>query len=165
MLQTELDHNIISGPYDIPDFSVSVSFASILRLSPAPFLSTIFDSLYEQPPIKQSNSRALLISLLQRAGISFPFVDRLSDKSTPFTYGNQILISASNVLAVEGAAAYGNTITNATFDPPCDAYAHAIDGATYFNAYPIDHPHGIPAIGTLFAPLRGRDESPYSLDL
>ena len=106
----------------------------------------------------------------KRAGISFPFVDRLSDNSTPFAYGNYILISGSNVLAVEGTELYGNTVVNGTFDPPCDAYAYVPgcnDGSVYFKAYGnLDQVEGKPpSISVDFTPLSHGETSPYSLDL
>lgn len=59
---------------------------------------------------------------------------------TAMTYGDQILLSATNLAAIVGAAAYGNAVTPSVFDPPCDAYA-CVDGVvgcphTYFNASP-----------------------------
>lgn len=83
------------------------------------------------------------------------------------TYEQNILLSATNPLAIAGTMAYGISVTPATFDPPCDAYAAAPSAETYFNAYTlINGTMGAsPAIGTTFSALKKGDSSPYSIDL
>lgn len=84
------------------------------------------------------------------------------------TYGDTILITASNLVAIAGASAYGNTVSPATFDPPCDGYAAvpgSSTGETFFNAYAVPKGTNPPSIGTKFKPLSKKDSSPYSIDL
>jgi hypothetical protein len=93
----------------------------------------------------------------QRISISFPFVDRLGDGYTSMCYGDTIIISASNAVAVAGAGVYGYAVTPGVFDPDCEAYSSA--GSTYGNsifsvkAYPIlnDILSQKPAFSTKFA--------------
>ncbi|KAB8346057.1 hypothetical protein FH972_023109 [Carpinus fangiana] len=103
-----------------------------------------------------------------RAGVYFPFVDRLSDGYSGFTYSNQILLS-NNLVALAGAAAYGNIVTPTEFDPPCDAYRR-VEGSpksNTFAAYPIVN--GIQqktaGISQVFAPLCKSEKSPYPLSV
>lgn len=84
------------------------------------------------------------------------------------TYGDTILISASNPVAIAGASAYGYRVTPGTFDPPCDGYAPvkgSTNGTIYFNAYAAPKTEKSLKIGTIFRPLSGGDSSPYSIDL
>lgn len=102
-----------------------------------------------------------------RASISFPFVDRLNDNYTSMTYGNHILLSA-NIVAVVGTAAYGYTVTPASFEPACNAYACLSSSdcsKKTFKAFSVSvvGPVG-PKIDQTFA-AADWESSPYSLDL
>ncbi|KAF2849572.1 hypothetical protein T440DRAFT_130179 [Plenodomus tracheiphilus IPT5] len=70
-----------------------------------------------------------------RAGIEFPFLDLLGDNSTSFKWAPSLLMTATNAIALKGAADYGTNVYPATFKPECDAYAaSSIPGITTFSS-------------------------------
>ncbi|KAK9425933.1 hypothetical protein SUNI508_12734 [Seiridium unicorne] len=69
-----------------------------------------------------------------RAAFEFPFVDLSGDGVTPYRLQNNILLTASNKAAIQGARGYGINVYPADFDPPCDAYRSDGLGGTYFSA-------------------------------
>ncbi|KAK9789091.1 hypothetical protein SCARD494_09290 [Seiridium cardinale] len=69
-----------------------------------------------------------------RAAFEFPFVDLSGDGVTPYRLQNNILLTASNKAAIQGARGYGINVHPADFDPPCDAYRSDGLGGTYFSA-------------------------------
>lgn len=85
------------------------------------------------------------------------------------TYGTQILISATNPIAVAGAGTYGNIVTPASFEPSCDAYEYntaakdaVANKETYFAAFPALAP--VPVISHTFREDNGGG-NPYSMHL
>ena len=89
-----------------------------------------------------------------------------ADRYTAMAYGAQLLLSATNVEAIAGAAVYGYGITPSVFDPPCDAYA-CVDGVgcpyTYFHASPaLDFGAGA-SVYQKFA--HAQETAAYSLEL
>ena len=139
------------------------------------------------------SSPMVSVADFSRAGISFPFVDRLSDGCVPnssnrnnisllilhpprasadishsytaMTYADTMLISAANALALAGSAAYGYLVTPALFDPPCDAYVcTGIDcSSTSFTATAALSLNNDPAISQQFD--NTCDVPAYSLEL
>jgi hypothetical protein len=73
-----------------------------------------------------------------RAGFEFPFLDLLGDGSSSFRWAPEQMISADNLVAIEGSEAYGTKVHPSYFEPPCDAYGSLPDGATYFNGSSAD---------------------------
>lgn len=66
-------------------------------------------------------------------------MDLLGDGYSGFAYEANIIVSATNPIAQEGAAAYGETVYPATFIPPNNAYAFTKKGTgcgeIFLNAY------------------------------
>ncbi|KAF2802523.1 uncharacterized protein BDZ99DRAFT_551387 [Mytilinidion resinicola] len=104
------------------------------------------------------------VSDFSRAGIEFPFLDLLGDGFTSFRWASELLMTASNAVAISGTVAYGTLVHPATFEPTCDAYAPAPEregaGATTFGAASVLP--GAAGIKSLFKPLGDGTESPYS---
>jgi hypothetical protein len=68
-------------------------------------------------------------------GFEFPFIDLLGDGQSAFRWAPAQMITSSNFMAIGGSRIYGTTVTPATFEPECNAYAHGPDGSsTYFRA-------------------------------
>ncbi|KAF1832815.1 hypothetical protein BDW02DRAFT_407667 [Decorospora gaudefroyi] len=134
ILEAMHDHEVQAFGYQIPDFSV--------RPSPTPQESA------------QKNKKRKNLTHMQRAGISFPFLDLLHDNTTSFKWAPSLLITASHTVALTGASDYGTHTFPATFSPPCDAYtpvpAAKLPHTTSFSAR-SQHPHPA-AISTVFAP-------------
>ncbi|KAK6214569.1 hypothetical protein LQW54_004290 [Pestalotiopsis sp. IQ-011] len=73
-----------------------------------------------------------------RAAFEFPFLDLSGDGATPFRLQNTILLTASNLAAIEGSRGYNIVVYPATFDPPNDAYRSDGRGSgTYFSAHEV----------------------------
>lgn len=85
-------------------------------------------------------------------------------------YQDNILLTSTNAVAIAGTMVYGISVTPASFDPPCDAYAPVAgqsSAETYLNAYAVTNGSvgGDPAISTAFSALSNGRSSPYSVDL
>ncbi|KAI1341020.1 hypothetical protein F5Y15DRAFT_414749 [Xylariaceae sp. FL0016] len=97
-----------------------------------------------------------------RASFEFPFIDIFGDGTSSFRWMGSSMISASNPMAVEGAASYyGITVYPAAFDPPNDAYRALSDGSTYTSSQSSS------GNATKFMTLEAApsfDAVPYSLD-
>jgi hypothetical protein len=65
------------------------------------------------------------LTIQQRAGIEFPFLDLLSDNTTSFKWAPSLLMTAGHDIALKGAMDYGTNVFPSVFDPPCDAYRSA----------------------------------------
>jgi hypothetical protein len=78
------------------------------------------------------------LSPFQRAAFEFPFVDLSGDGATPYRLQNNILLTASNQAAIQGARGYGINVYPADLDPSCDAYRSDGPGRTYFGARGTD---------------------------
>jgi hypothetical protein len=117
-----------------------------------------------------------------RADIDFPFLDLLADGSTPFRWVPELLITASNIVAIGGAVAYGSLVHPATFAPECDAYSSTyaaksvLPGAALLSTFfaPECDVHsstyaaksvlpGAARLSTLFAPLGSGEQNSYDM--
>ena len=67
-------------------------------------------------------------------GFEFPFLDLLGDGYSSFRWAPAQLISATNVIALEGSRAYGTIVSPAEYEPLCDAYQTLANGNNYFKA-------------------------------
>ena len=154
-----LARQIVPGQYRI----LQNAYASLLPNFPKDMYPALLQSEFDHDI---RDGTLLKIPDFTRSSISFPFVDRLGDGYTSMTYGNQILISSTNVVAILGVVAYGYTVTPATFQPPCDAYQCAGDAGcatksfSGYNATQLS----TPLISHDFAAACA-DESPFSLAL
>lgn len=71
-----------------------------------------------------------------RFSVYYPFIDRLSDGYSSFSYQAGAVIEASATLAIEGFNAYGPpNATSGSFSPPCDPYASSADGTLSRTVY------------------------------
>lgn len=61
-------------------------------------------------------------------------MDLSGDGATPYRLQDNILLTASNQMAIQGSQGYGINVHPATFDPPLDAYRPDGQGGTYFSA-------------------------------
>ena len=101
--------------------------------------------------------------------IFYPFVDLLGDGYSSFAYEKYILISSDNLVALGGAASYGQIPVPTNFTPSLDAYAFKsadmVDKGSqeiFLDAY-TDLSSIHPAVTTKFKPTRGI--APWPLDL
>ncbi|KAL9056146.1 MAG: hypothetical protein Q9162_003107 [Coniocarpon cinnabarinum] len=132
-------------------------------LKDTPFPAGMYPAMLQYELDHDVQSSGIGIPDFLRASISFPFVDRLNDGYTSMAYGDNILISATNALAIAGTAAYGYTVTPGSFEPPCDAYAYsdAECASTYSHATSaLSRSAGI---SLEFTPAK-KGFMPYSLD-
>ncbi|OCL12983.1 hypothetical protein AOQ84DRAFT_385718 [Glonium stellatum] len=99
-----------------------------------------------------------------RGSIEFPFVDVLDDGYTSFRWAPSLLITSTNVIAIDGSEAYGTNTFPATFEPSCDAYESvtfpAPPGTTFFSATSVVP--GAANLTILFSTLH-TSSSPYPL--
>ncbi|EJT77428.1 hypothetical protein GGTG_07340 [Gaeumannomyces tritici R3-111a-1] len=81
-----------------------------------------------------------------RVSLEFPFIDLLGDGYTSFRWAPEMLLSASNPMAISGSVDYGTKAHPATFDPECDGYKASPDSSctTTFTA-------SAPATGASFS--------------
>lgn len=101
--------------------------------------------------------------------IFYPFVDLLGDGYSSFAYEKYILISSDNLVALGGAASYGQIPVPTNFTPSLDAYAFKsadmVDKGSqeiFLDAY-TDLSSIHPVVTTKFKPTRGI--APWPLDL
>jgi len=87
----------------------------------------------------------------QKVQIVYPFVDLLGDGYSSFAYEKYLLLTADNLVAVAGVAAYGDIPVPSTFVPNGDAYAYApgSDSEIISNAFTVLNPV-TPAVTTQF---------------
>ncbi|KAJ4309850.1 hypothetical protein N0V84_011278 [Fusarium piperis] len=95
-----------------------------------------------------------------RAGFEFPFLDILGDGSSSFRWVPEQLISATNLVAIQGSQAYGTEVHPSAFNPPCDAYAMYPDGRTYFNGTSGDK-----FMSLQMKRINANEPSPYHISL
>lgn len=91
--------------------------------------------------VQDHDIRAFGLSIpdFSRAGIEFPFLDLLQDNSTSFKWVPSLLITATNLIALQGARDYGTNVYAAEFNPVCDAYsATATPGTTELTSKSIE---------------------------
>lgn len=105
-------------------------------------------------------------------GWSFPFLDLLGDGYSSFTWAPAQMISSTVDVAIQGSRAYGTNVSAASFDPNCEAYAHASsspsspsssssssDSAISFSANATDGSNTFAALH--FAPLAAGESNPF----
>lgn len=105
----------------------------------------------------------LNVPFFMRTGLSFPFVDRLDDGYTAFSYSHEEMNTFSNLIAELGTTIYGDRVIPATYDPPCDPYkcADAQCKSKSFKAYDLV-PFSLPLMSHTFTEAAG---SPYPISL
>ncbi|KAK3942498.1 hypothetical protein QBC46DRAFT_72057 [Diplogelasinospora grovesii] len=81
----------------------------------------------------QLRAYGITLDDFSRVGFEFPFLDLLGDGYSSFRWAPAQLISATNTIAVEGSRAYGTIVSEAEYDPLCDAYRQLSNGASYFK--------------------------------
>ncbi|MCJ1475927.1 hypothetical protein MMC13_004591 [Lambiella insularis] len=143
-------------------FRILSGYQTLLPSFPATQYPVIIESVIDH----DVQSNGVSIPDFSRVVLTYPFVDVLGDGYSNFRYAEYALISATNPVALGGAAAYGESVVPMTFDPPCDGYVSipgSPNGGIYFNAYKYaDQLHGkLPVVTTAFAPT---GSSSYSLD-
>lgn len=89
----------------------------------------------------------------------FPFVDRVADGKSAFTYAPTIILSSS-IVAEVFSTLYGEKVIVSTFEPECDAYAGG-DGKTTYTATSIKQ--GAASVNIQYSNLQ--DGGPYPLAL
>ena len=123
MLSAQIDHDIQSSGFKIPDFTVS-------KFSLPPTLT-----LANQHSHSQHNSAS-------------PFIDLLHDGYSTFSY-NPIIFISNHPIAIAGSEAYDGGTIVATFDPPLDPYAAKPGGErgeVYFDVFRS----GVPVLNATF---------------
>ncbi|KAF2123943.1 hypothetical protein P153DRAFT_379885 [Dothidotthia symphoricarpi CBS 119687] len=109
------------------------AYRALLPSFPADMYPAIVQSMHDH----DVQASGFSIPDFSRAGIEFPFLDLLGDNSSSFKWSPSLLMTATNLLAIGGAVAYGTNTFPATFDPSCDAYRavpNAAAGTTSFSA-------------------------------
>jgi len=71
----------------------------------------------------------------QRSSFEYPFVDLSGDGRTAYRWAVTQLITPDRPIARGGSEAYGTTVHDTQFDPPCEAYGTVADNSstTYFK--------------------------------
>ena len=157
---------ILPIPYSLARQAIPSQYAILqdAYLSVFPdFTKDMYPAMLQSELDHDVKSGSLSIPDFSRSSISFPFVDRLGDGYTSFAYGDWMLVSATNLVALLGTGAYGNLVAAARFDPPCDAYkcVPGTDCKTKsFAAYNVLEPWSGPKISHNFT---ATNDSPYSL--
>ncbi|KAL8419345.1 hypothetical protein RB594_002535 [Gaeumannomyces avenae] len=75
-----------------------------------------------------------------RVSLEFPFIDLLGDGYTSFRWAPEMLLTASNPIAVSGSADYGAKAHPATFDPECDGYKASPDSSSTTTTFAASAP-------------------------
>lgn len=114
---------------------------------------------------RRSRAGDLLTSQRKSIHVFYPFVDLLGDGYSGFAYEKVILMTATNLIAQEGAAAYGESVYPSTFIPPNNAYAFTKKGEEcgeiFLNAY--TNLSSCPAVATRFQSQSAIGPWPYDL--
>lgn len=123
---------VIPDEYEIAE----AAYRELLPSFPAGMYPMVAQIVHDHD-IRVSSLNASLPDF-SRASLEFPFIDIFGDGHSSFRWAGTFLITASNELAIEGAESYGITVHPATFDPPCDAYIHTLDGTMYAHSQSND---------------------------
>ncbi|KAH6658426.1 hypothetical protein BKA67DRAFT_533579 [Truncatella angustata] len=99
-----------------------------------------------------------------RASFEFPFIDLSGDGATPYRLQNNVLITASNQVAVDGARGLGLNVFPAEFDPTNDAYRSDGLGGTYFSAASAQDGSATRFLTMSTQPPAGYTASPYPFE-
>ncbi|KFY13814.1 hypothetical protein V491_06265 [Pseudogymnoascus sp. VKM F-3775] len=105
-----------------------------------------------------------LIPDFQSVHIFYPFVDLLGDGYSSFAYGKYLILTGTNIAAIQGSEAYGQIAIPATFKPENNAYAFSHSQQQreqiFLNAYTNESDSAV--VKTKFKPLPS--VGPWPLD-